>query len=592
MLERVKGCINQGVSHATMRIYAPPFIHTLCAAFTTDFFLQRSRDPPPEEDPLLNRGFSSSTTVGVGSSYANSPGQQIETAANKLSPTTITAADVDDLSQPLTVAAPPPIKASPSFSRSPSTAESLQYSEDSTSSSQPPVSLSPLHPVSLSPRDSNDTADSDSIRHRLNAEACTTDNSPSTPLASPLDYRGADHDGNKKRETDGDGGDAGSGIVSVEHRNRGKNAILSLFGRLGGGEKRRGSQRVQDGGSSTESSPPVVHMLDEGFDSEGTVSNEAAAAEQGMAGRGRTGGRSSGVRKVAGVADVHAAFGLQKSKDEEDDGTLYYRSTGFLGGNKKKKKNDKDAAVLSSGIGDYGGILGGARSGADDPGDLAEAARAIPRPLFGDPSRAVGRQNNRRGNRAYRTAPVTSAVTVSTVAGAGVDDRAFASVTNNAPVIVPGNSLNLANSYALDVGALDEQESPLPATSTTIVGGEADTAQVNPLFDAGPGGGGKVRGLAKAFDVEAQALAVSGGLAVDNNKIGPAGKKKLAGKEKGRGDVGGGGAGEGGGDGPASSRLTGGSGSPAVEGIFTIAEGDKEEKNEDSDNSGDDSEEV
>ncbi|CAM9640675.1 unnamed protein product, partial [Hapterophycus canaliculatus] len=506
--------------------------------------LPASGDPPPEQAPIIGRGYSSATT-GVGSSYPNSPGQ-IETAAIESFPnsrSTLTAADTLDLSQPQVV--PPPIKASPSFSHSPSTAESLQYSEDS-SSPRSPLTLSPLHPVSSSPRDPED-ANSDNGKHRRSAEVRTTDNSPDTPMTLPLDYRRTARDSKNKRDerqVDGDGssGDAGSSVDSAEHRSRGRNAILSLFGRLGGGEKRRGSRRVQEGGSSAEPSPRVVHMTDEGFDSDGSANNEAAAAEQGVAGAattlGRTGDRGSGVRQVAGVADVHAAFGLQRSKDEEDDGTL----------GKKQKKHDKEVAVLSSGIGGYGGILGGVRSDPDDSTDLAEAARAIPHPLFGDPSRAVGRQNDRRGNRAYHTTPRTSAVTV-TVAAADADDKAFATVTSHTPMaVVPGNSLDLANAYGLDIGALDEQESPLPVTTTTTTtttsgggGGAAATTQVNPLFDGGSAGGGKVRALARVFDAEAQAVAVSGGLSVDNNKIGPARRKALAGKRKGQRGGGGGG---------------------------------------------------
>lgn len=561
-------------------------------------FLQASEDLPPAQIPLMGRG-SSLATTGIGSSFDNSPGNSESTPIHPspTSRTAMTLANMDGITQPHDV--PPPIKASPSFSHSPSTAESLQYSEDS-SAPQSPAALSPLHPVSLSPHSTS----SDSSKQHRSAIVRTTSNSPDSPLTSPLDYRGANRDGKKKKkqqQVDGDGssGDAGVGTGSVEQRRRGRSAILSLFGMFGGGDKRRGSQTVQDGGSSTETSPPVVHMMDEGFESEDAAKNEANAAEQGMAGAaktlGRTGDRSSGVRKVAGVADVHAAFGLHKDKDDEEDGTVYYRSTGFLGGGKKKKRQEKEVAVLSSGIGGYGGILGGARSGPDDSTDLAEAARAIPHPLFGDPSRAVGRQNNRRGNRAHRTPPGTSAVTV-TAAPAGVSDTAFASttskdkafatVTSNTAVVVPGNSLDLANAYGLDVGAFGEQQSPLPATTptTTSTSGAVATTQVNPLFDAGSAGGGRVRALAKAFDVEAQAVAVSGGLAVNNNKIGLPGKKAIVGKEKGRG----GGEGEGGSgrgrDGAGTAvGVVGGSGSTDVGGVFTIEESEKEEKDEDED---------
>ncbi|CAM9180196.1 unnamed protein product [Scytosiphon promiscuus] len=366
--------------------------------------LPASEDLPPVQDPIMGRGYSLATT-GVGSSLTSSPAQ-IGTTPIQSSPTSrtaITVADMDAIMQPHEL--PPPIKGSPSFSHSPSTAESLQYSDDSPSP-RSSAALSPLHPVSLSQQDSG----SDNSKQHRSAVVSTTDNSPDTPLTSPLDYRGANRGSKKKidknqAEGDGSSGDAGAGVGSVEQRNRGRSAILSLFGRLGGGEKRRGSQRVQEGGSSAESSPAVVHMM--GSESEGAAINEAAAAEQGMAGAavtlGRTGERSSGVRKVAGVADVHAAFGLQRDKDDEDDGTSYYRSTGFLGGG------------------------GGARSTPDDSTDLAEAARAIPHPLFGDPN------------------------------------RGFAAVTSSKPMIVPGNSLDLANAYGLDVGTFGEQESPLPS---------------------------------------------------------------------------------------------------------------------------------
>ncbi|CAN0172011.1 unnamed protein product, partial [Ectocarpus sp. 12 AP-2014] len=77
---------------------------------------------------------------------------------------------------------------------------------------------------------------------------------------------------------------------------------------------------------------------------------------------------------------------------------------------------------------------------------------------------------------------------------------------------------------------------------------------------------GNVLALARAFDVEAQAQAVSAGLAVDNNKIGPPGRAGKRLPRKGTGDGGlGGTIGGGDGDDLGSSRKVGFSESPAPE---------------------------
>ncbi|CAN0539994.1 unnamed protein product, partial [Ectocarpus sp. 8 AP-2014] len=223
----------------------------------------------------------------------------------------------------------------------------------------------------------------------------------------------------------------------------------------------------------------------------------------------------TGVRTMAGIGDVHAAFGLEKGSDDEEDG------------------EEGGAMTQHSNKG------GGDDSSDDGATDLAEAARAIPRPLFGDPSRAVGRQNARRGSGTTRPRSALRGAASSTVASRTVS------------MVPDEQNQDLANAYGLDLEAAEGLQTPSLADAGDGTAAEetaATIAVVNPLFgEAAPEAnlGGTARGnvlaLARAFDVEAQAQAVSAGLAVDNNKIGPPGRtgKRLPRKGTGDGGLGG-----------------------------------------------------
>lgn len=96
-----------------------------------------------------------------------------------------------------------------------------------------------------------------------------------------------------------------------------------------------------------------------------------------------TAGGGSEVKRLSAVANVHAAFGIRAGSDssEEDDEYVVNASTGVM---EKRKRRVP-----------VGGGGSGSTGRARDPGaatDLAEAAKAISNPLFGNSSRAVGRQ--------------------------------------------------------------------------------------------------------------------------------------------------------------------------------------------------------
>ena len=372
------------------------------------------------------------------------------------------------------------------------------------------------------------------------------ENAPDTPLTPPLGYRGAGRKTNKEKEEKaraeaGVDGDEEGGRVGTRRK---KNPILALLGKLGGGKSGvavGGRPRDQDG-SSNDCAPSVVHMADdEGFDD-----TEEGSAEKGRrasrGGRARGGSGKTQVGNLAGVADLHSAFGLAKANDEdededEDEGISQKR---FVGGKKKKghPRGRRPPVGAVAGIGGYGSVLSSASSGSGGA-DLAEAARAIPHPLFGDLSRSVGRRGS-------ATNPARASVDFAAVTGA---TSTVPGILKNGDKkrIVGGENQDLAEAYGLDRqgdgggGKKEPEDSPL-----------VDAETVNPLFKNG--GGSRVRSMARAFDAEAQAQAVSAGLAVDNNKIGPAsraGRKTQSGrkgnsKERGGGG-GGGGKGEGGG---------------------------------------------
>lgn len=262
-----------------------------------------------------------------------------------------------------------------------------------------------------------------------------------TALSPPISYRGVD----SKKKND----------VSA---NSVMNPMALLFSRLGGwggGKSPRQKFTSEDGDTSNESSPSVVHMADESGSDSGNNNNPDPTTKRGQAGkttpkkgrgRQRGGFRGSGISKVAKVQDLQAAFGLDNTNDylnntlemgyrseeegeEEVDlspggfrgsgvtkvaGVQDFRSAFGLGkdksrddddkdqtgGKKKKKTKKKKRSPTSSnrpGIGGFGDISMGDASSSDEGNDLADAARAIQCPLYGDASRMVGRQNARAG---------------------------------------------------------------------------------------------------------------------------------------------------------------------------------------------------
>ncbi|CAM9532345.1 unnamed protein product, partial [Ectocarpus sp. 13 AM-2016] len=512
-------------------------------------------DEPVEPSAVIARTHSAATTGASPNSNSGGSGQHnmankrpspASQAAASASADATADADADPdadaaaaiggahLQSPSPSAAPTPAPPSPVLSE----VSSLQYSEDSTPSHSP-AALSPLHPVPSS-RLNPDT------RRNRSAEVRSTPSSPITPLTQPLDYRGG---GKKKESEKKPGSDNNSG-------GKRKSLISSLFGRIGGEEggggrkSRHEKRRVQDLGSSAECSPPIVHMAEEDDD-------EVVDFGHGVDGargkdEGALPGRSSlvaadktGVRTMAGIGDVHAAFGLDRGSGDEEDGEE--------GGTMTQHSNKG----------------GGDDSSDDGATDLAEAARAIPRPLFGDPSRAVGRQNARRGGGTTRRGSGT------TRPRSALRGAASSTVASRTVSMVPDEqNHDLANTYGLDLEAAEGLQTSPPTDAGDGTAAEetaATIAVVNPLFgeaasEANLGGTarGNVLALARAFDVEAQAQAVSAGLAVDNNKIGPPGRAGKRLPRKGTGDGGlGGTIGGGDGDDLGSSRKVGFSESPA-----------------------------
>ncbi|CAB1111552.1 unnamed protein product [Ectocarpus sp. CCAP 1310/34] len=555
---------------------------------------QLGEDEPVGPSAVIARTHSPATTSAISNSNSGGSGQQ-NMANKRLSPASQAAAsaaaaaaaasDTDTdaaaaaiggahFQSPSPSAAPTPAPPPPMLSE----VSSLQYSEDSTPSHSP-AAPSPLHPLPSS------RLNPDTQRNR-GAEIRSTPFSPTTPLTQPLDYRGA----SKKIESEKKpGSDNNSG-------GKRKSLISSLFGRIGGGQggggrkSRHEKRRVQDLGSSAECSPPIVHMAEEDDDEVvdfGDAVDGAKGKDEGALPRRSSlvAADKTGVRTMAGIGDVHAAFGLDKGSDDEEGGeeggaTTRHSTKGFLGAarmvNKKKKKKQQQQervmASISYGIGGYGDVLSGGDDSSDDGAtDLAEAALAIPRPLFGDPSRAVGRQNARRGGGTTRRG---SGITRPRSALRGAASSTLASRTVS--MVPDEQNQDLANAYGLDLEAAEGLQTPPPADAgdgTVAEETAATTAVVNPLFgeatpEANLGGTarGNVLALARAFDVEAQAQAVSAGLAVDNNKIGHPGR---AGKRLPRKCTGGGGLVEtigcGDGDDLGSSRKVGYSGFPAPE---------------------------
>lgn len=507
-----------------------------------------SLNPPqlPEDDVRIVSRSHSTATTGASSACPTTGSGEMDAEG---SPASRAVALDDKLPSPQQVASPSPVEPprAPPSSRASSTASSLNYSTDSDPP-QSPLGLSPLHrppsPSRLKPDDS-----------RRSTEIRAT-NAPEAPMSPPLNYRGVDrHKKNKK------------GQDKAADSNR-RNPIFSLFGRLGSGATR---SRIQDG-SSAESSPSVVHMgEDKGLDGDDIYDGSLEEGRQQQQqppklALGRTTGGGTGVRTVAKVVDVHAAFGLAKRDDDDDEEIAQYRSTGFLGGLKKKKKTPQSAAAAAAppGIGGYGSVLSSCSSSPDSSNDLAEAARAIPRPLFGDSSRAVGRQNARG------ILKNSTSVGASSEAGSAFSTNNTAAgneIGGGGNAAAPGgHSLDLADAYGLDLaeeggGSSDGEPSPPPKTST-----------VNPLF-GDSGGGGRVKAMARAFDAEAQAQAVSAGrVAVDNNNIGLPGRvrKKRGGKKK-----------KGGGGGSAALNRLESSGSALQSEVFTISEAEEEEEEDD-----------
>ena len=525
--------------------------------------------PPPQlpddECREVVRSHSSATTGASSQSPDSRKGNMDSSDGSPASRVAAYAKNADARASPL----PPPSRAS-------STTSSLNYSTDSDDQTESPQGLSPLHQPPSSPFNRHGAEDRNTNAAAA-AAATTQEEEEEEPMSPKLDYRGdraVDPNRNKKKTVDTSSGGGR------------KNPILSLFAKMGGGAAAR-QATVQEGGAdpANEAPPPVVHMgedHDDGLDDD-DVYGGAMDQRQAIKTLGKPGGGGTGVQTVAKVVDVHAAFGLDRKDDDEDDEEAgRYRSTGFLGAIKKKKKRNPNQASISSaaGIGGYGSVLSSGSSSPGSSNDLAEAARAIPKPLFGDASRAVGRQNTRgsilkKGSARSSFKSVTSASAAAEASSAfagkagdgGGDDNVEASGSSKRNSAGPrGHSLDLSDAYGLDLedegGApADEEPSPPPKTAT-----------VNPLFKAGGAGrGGRVKALARSFDVEAQAQAVSAGVVVvDNNKIGLPGRtarKKHGGKRK-----------------SGSSRRLSSTGS-ALD-VFTIAEGGEGEEEDDDDDEG------
>ena len=282
------------------------------------------------------------------------------------------------------------------------------------------------------------------------------------------------------------------------------------------------------------------------------------------------GGGKTEVRNLAGVLDFHSAFGLTKGKeeDEDDEEIPQFHSTAFVGGKKKTGNQPGRPSAAAPGTGGYGSVLSSVSSASGS--ELAEAARTIPYPLFGDPSRSAGRRGGGGGANNTTSTPF--------------DVDAFPGIPENSEKgAAGGESQDVADAYALNLlyaggGEEEPEDSPLPT--------------VNPLFKSGGGGAGrgKVRALVRSFDSNAQARAVGPGPAAVDNKAGPTspeGRKQQSGRnedKKGQGGVGGGGGGGGGGGSAAISP-----GSPVQLEVFAIKEAgvkeeEKEEKMESDDN--------
>ena len=91
---------------------------------------------------------------------------------------------------------------------------------------------------------------------------------------------------------------------------------------------------------------------------------------------------------LAGVENLHAAFGIRAGSDSSEGEAEEYMVRGNTGVMEKvKRKPTRGSAGGGRGTG-----TGRSNKDQDAPKDLAEAAKTIIKPLFGDNSRAVGRQ--------------------------------------------------------------------------------------------------------------------------------------------------------------------------------------------------------
>ena len=123
-----------------------------------------------------------------------------------------------------------------------------------------------------------------------------------------------------------------------------------------------------------------------GSNASGESNAEAAAVAAAAAAIGAIRGQSALVKDFARVENVALAFGLRK--DRPGEGHSFEEDGSYLCGS---------SAHTQYSVSTGGGSSVGRRGGTDERHDLREASRAIANPLFGDATRAVGRQPKKRG---------------------------------------------------------------------------------------------------------------------------------------------------------------------------------------------------
>lgn len=183
----------------------------------------------------------------------------------------------------------------------------------------------------------------------------------------------------------------------------------------------------------------------------------------------------TGVLKLTGVQDLHAAFGLVKGNDDDDE-TSEYQGIGVFGGKKNNIKKGSPARSNYSRTSGYGNMkVPDSPSSPADHTSLAGAAHAIEHPLYGDASRAVGRQNSRASASGDPGSSHSSTVT-----------------TLYAPRPIHNNNNGVSDTAS---------------SSATFVGGYSQE-----LPDALGGGGGKVLAIVQRFEAEGRAQVFGGGV--------------------------------------------------------------------------------